>query len=216
MLKRLKMVAAIREKSHPLRSTLVGTTIAFASMIITLAPAFAQNAAQQMALAEQDDRMFRQMRQVAGWLDQYCMWNKRWPEAGEETDEAQQQLNQLVPNNPYVSGLLTLGGGLDANPQYADPNASPVDMPAPSDEAAGMNRVQLSIDSSITEESVREDIKNPPVDWTAPPGTITAVSNQQNLYYIWGAGRDGNPLKDPLSGRTQIIIGRYAMLNNGE
>ena len=176
----------------------------------------AQSSAQQMALAELDDRMFRQMRQVSGWLDQYCMWNHRWPEVGDETNEATQQLNQLVPNNPYANGLLTLGQGLDADSQYTDPNASPVDMPAPDDQAANLNRVQLGIDNSMTEEDVREDMKNPPDSWTADPGTISGIGNQQTLYVIWGAGRNGKPLKDPLTGRTQLIIGRYAMLNNGE
>ncbi|HEY9716061.1 MAG TPA: hypothetical protein V6C69_01225 [Trichormus sp.] len=203
---------AVREKKHSQRAALVETTIAFASMLLTLAPAFAQSSAQQMALAEQDDRMFRQMRQVAGWIDQYCLWNHRWPEVGEETDEAQQQLNQLVPNNPYVGGFLTIGGG----PEDTNPDASLDDMPAPSDAAAGMNRVQVSIDSSLTEESVREDMKDTPVDWTSSPGTITVIGNQQNMYCLWGAGRDGKPLKDPLSGRTQIIVGHYSMLNNGE
>jgi hypothetical protein len=83
----------------------------------------------------------------------------------------------------------------------------------PSDQAANMRRIKLRIDPSLTEEEVREDETNPPDDWNAPPGTISVIGNQQNLYCVWGAGRDGRPLRDPLSGKVQIVIGRYAMLN---
>jgi hypothetical protein len=184
------------------------------------------SAAQQMAMDEQDEQMFTDMRRVAQWMDQYCLWNKRFPEFGDEMIQAQQQLNQLTPNDPYQDTGLTLGRGFDAQPTFGNFDTSnntfnnadvyQMQYPVPDDQNANLNRIQLKIDNSLTEEEAREWLTNPPDDWQAPPGTITLIGNQQNMYVCWGAGRNGRPIRDPLSHRTQIIIGRFAMLNNQE
>ena len=179
---------------------------------------------QQMALQQQDEQMFMDMRRVSNWVNQYCIWNRRFPEQGTEFREAKAQLNQLVPNNPYVSDKLLLSQGLDADPVYASSSDIPdsytdydkVPYPVPSDQAANLHRIVLNIDQSLTELDLQQDQDSAPDEWTAPAGSIVVISNQQNLYVVWGAGRDGRPLKDPLSGKTQLIIGRYALLNYGE
>lgn len=188
------------------------------------AAAYAQSTMQQMALEQEDDRMFMDMRKVSDWMNQYCIWNHRFPEQGDEFREAKAQLNQLTPNNPYENDKLTLSQGLDADPQYADPNNAPTNMldyqkatwPVPSDQAANYHRIQLQLDPSLTELALQQYQIDPPEEWTAAPGTITCIGNQQNLFCVWGAGIDGHPIRDPLSHRVQIIIGRYAMLNFGE
>jgi hypothetical protein len=184
------------------------------------------SSAQQMALEDQNEQMFTDMRRVAQWLDQYCLWNKRFPEFGDEMIQAQQQLNQLTPNNPYKDDQLTLGRGLDAQPgfgnfdyqtnSYNNADVYQMQYPVPDDQNANLNRIQLSINNSLSEEQAQEWLRQPPEEWQAPPGTISAIGNQQNMYVLWGAGRDGRPLRDALSHRTQLIIGRFAMLNNQE
>jgi hypothetical protein len=79
-----------------------------------------------------------------------------------------------------------------------------------------LNRIKLTIDNSLSEIEAQQWLTQPPDDWQAPPGTISLIGNQQNMYVLWGAGRDGRPLRDPLSHRVQLIIGRFAMLNNQE
>lgn len=183
-----------------------------------------QSMMQQVAIEQEDDRLFMDMRRVSDWLNQYCVWNHRFPEQGDQMRQAKAQLNQLTPNNPYANDKLTLSQGLDADPEYGDPNTAPTNAldyqqaswPVPSDQAADYQRIQLQIDPSLTELELQQYQTDPPDEWTAAPGTISCISNQQNLFCVWGAGRDGRPIRDPLSHRVQIVVGRYAMLNFGE
>src|SRR5581483_7693448 len=55
----------------------------------------------KMAIAEADTNLYDQMRQVANWLSQYCIWNRHWPDPGDQENDAIRQLNDLCPNNPY-------------------------------------------------------------------------------------------------------------------
>jgi hypothetical protein len=214
----------IRRMRLPLVLVLVLFLLGFIFLCFSSDPACAQSAMQKMALEQQDGQMFTDMRRVSNWVNQYCIWNKRFPEQGTEFREAKSQLNQLVPNNPYVSNKLLLSQGLDADPVYTNPAGMPSydtdyqrwSYAVPDDQAANLHRIILTLDQSLTELDLQQDQQQAPDDWTAPAGSITVISNQQNLYAVWGAGRDGKPLKDPLSGVTQIIIGRYALLNFGE
>jgi hypothetical protein len=180
---------------------------------------------QKMALEQEDYRMFDDMRRVSNWMNQYCIWNHRFPEQGDEFRAAKAQMNQLAPNNPYVNNRLILSRGLDADPEYAgnaesapsytsDYQKAPVYVP--DDQAANLHRVKLEINNSLTEIEIQQWQTEPPDEWNETPGTITILSNQQNLYCVWGAGADGKPLRDPLSGQVQLIIGRYALLNYQE
>lgn len=162
----------------------------------------------------QDDRLYDQIYKVARWFDQYCSWNHRFPEVGDETADATQQLNDLVPNNPYDALDLGLTPGLDVDPNspsYDDEESIPAAY-SYSDVAAKNNRINLKLDPSLTELQIQEYQINPPLDWQAPPGTITAISNQQNLFVVWGANRRGLPLRDSASGRVIFVIGRYRLL----
>jgi hypothetical protein len=213
-----------RMEIRRMRLPLVLALLAFSFLCFSSNPACAQSTMQKMALEQQDEQMFTDMRRVGNWVNQYCIWNKRFPEQGDEFREAKSQLNQLVPNNPYVSNKLQLSQGLDADPEYISPSGSPSyntdyqkwSYPVPDDQAANLHRIVLILDQSLTELDLQQDQTQAPDEWTAPAGSITVISNQQNLYAVWGAGRDDKPLKDPISGGTEIIIGRYALLNFGE
>lgn len=170
----------------------------------------------RIALDEEDDQLYSDERKVAGWLDQFCIWNHRFPEQGDQMRDAKDQLNQLVPNNPYSSGKLLVAQGLDVDPEYTNPTASPVEFPAPDYQAATENRIHLRLDPSLTELNIRQYQTQPPLEWNGPPGSIYAISNQQSLYVVWAAGRDGLPIRDPNTHRVRLIIGRYALLNQND
>ena len=106
--------------------------------------------AKQMATAQDDNRLYNQMTKVSDWLAQYCTWNHRFPEGTDQNVFAKQQLNSLVPNIPYQSGSLQLAEGLDAQPEYANPDAQN-DMTQPLPVAASMDRIQIQpSDFSLT------------------------------------------------------------------
>ncbi len=177
----------------------------------------AQMTARQMASAQEDNRLFNQMTKVSDWFAQYCTWNHRFPEGPDQVTFAKQQLNQLVPNIPYDSGSLQLASGLDAEADYANPETSPQDSPQPTQVAATMDRIQVhSNDLSLTNNDIQQYKTQPPQEWTAAPGTITAISNQTTTYIVWGAGRDGLPIRDPDTGNVRIIIGHYGLLFDHE
>lgn len=177
----------------------------------------AQVTARQMARMQQDNRLYNQMTKVSDWFAQYCTWNHRFPEGADQVTFAKQQLNQLVPNIPYNSGSLQLAQGLDAESSYASPDTSPEDSPQPTSVAASMDRIQIqSNDLSLTDNDIQQYRTQPPQEWVAAPGTITAISNQTTTYIVWGAGRDGLPIRDPDTGNVRIIIGHYGLLFDHE
>ena len=177
----------------------------------------AQMTARQMARAQEDNRLFNQMTKVSDWFAQYCTWNHRFPEGPDQVTFAKQQLNQLVPNIPYDSGSLQLASGLDAEADYANPETSPEDSPQPTQVAATMDRIQVhSNDLSLTNNDIQQYKTQPPPEWVAAPGTITAISNQTTTYIVWGAGRDGLPIRDPDTGNVRIIVGHYGLLFDHE
>ncbi len=190
------------------------------SILLSLSPhsyVKAQLTAKQLATAQQDNRLYNQMTKVSDWFAQYCTWNHRFPEGYEQVTFAKQQLNQLVPNIPYDSGMVQLAQGLDAESDYANPTTSPINTPQPTPVAASMDRIQVqSANLSLTNNDIQQYLQQPPQEWTAAPGTITAMSNQTTTYLIWGAGRDGLPIRDPDSGKVRIIVGHYGLLFDSE
>ena len=172
-------------------------------------PAKAQaNSIRQIERASEDARMFDQMTRVSQWVDSYCVLNRRFPEEGEEMKASVQQINLLIPNSPYNPQSIKLMSGLDYDPLNA---AS--DYP---DNGATPNRVRLVLDLSLTELEVENWRTDPPVDWQEAPGTITAISNQTNIFVVWGAGADGLPLRDQYNKQVLLLIGRCRMLYDAQ
>jgi len=186
-----------------------------------------------------DAELYEQMERVSRWMDQYATWNQKFPDPGDETNYARQEMNLLVPNNPYSGDKLQLMAGLDATPEYADPSNSPGSSDTPpgmqgatlqestsaqsvnenddsgsidTDTSANLNRIWLTTDPSLNENMAQEYLTRPPEDWSGQPGSINIVSNNQNLIVIWGAGANGKPIKFPGSNKTRLIIGRYKLL----
>lgn len=174
--------------------------------------------------------MYQQMSQVVSWLNQYCVWNHRWPEPVDETNQAVNQLCELVPNNPYKwKKRVQESEGQSTDPDYLyynQPMNQPTDAstgfegdspdPGTSFEALGKKRIKLVLDSSLTVGQVKEWETDPPEEWREAPGTITGISNAIDLIVVWGSGADGKPLRVPGSRKTRIFISNVEISESGE
>jgi len=182
-----------------------------------------------LARSEQDLTMYQQMSQVINWLNQYCVWNHHWPEPVDETNQAINQLCELVPNNPYKwKSKVQEAQGQSTDPDYLylnQPMNQPTDAstgfegdsmdPGTSFEALGNKRIKLVFNPSLTVAEVQSWETDPPQEWEDEPGTITGISNSQNLIVVWGAGADGKPLKVPGSRKTRIFVSNVSMSETG-
>jgi hypothetical protein len=185
--------------------------LGFVTIFGASAYADAPSIEERMVLEQANVQMYSDMRHVAGWLDGYCLQNHRFPEGTEEMNWATNQLNQLIPNNPYRPSLITLIPGADENPTYEAPEEIG-DVPQQYATAGNsVNRITLIFNPSLSDYMVTEYLTNPPDDWRAPPGSVTAISNNVDLFMLWGAGPDGKPLRDPVSKRLQLILGHYVL-----
>lgn len=189
---------------------------------------------QRMQNIQFDTQMRMQIQQVATWLTEYSMRNHAdFP--GVETGDAWGvkrnallQLTELVGTNPYGSPLNVparnaelsgLGPGLAA---YYHADGTPVTgSPVWDDEwtnelaAENQGRVNLVMDYGLTPGEIDGWKQDPPDNWTAAPGTITALGNNQGLIAVWGAGSDGKPIKDT-SGAGAFIVSQRVMTTVGD
>jgi hypothetical protein len=175
-----------------------------------------------------------QIDKVCSWLQQYAMMTYHtFPGyVSDEMHQAQIQLTELVPNNPYNPGTTPVVGGESGSfifgssgfPYEYNANGTPrTGSPSMTGEwsvpafqqVQDLDRIRLSINQSLTRNMIDYWTTDPPDDWVAPPGTITATGNNQGLFIVWGAGRDGKPIKSSLTGRTYIAVGStYATMDD--
>ena len=167
-----------------------------------------EKSAMANSMAVNDSQLFSQMRAVASWVDNYVVWNHRFPEIGDESTYAFQQLNDLVPNNPYISGSSYVVPGVPSDNTYLQNQGEAIAPAMPGSKADG-DRIRFVRDYGLTVPAVDEYSKDPPVDWRAAPGTITIITNDQYLFIVWGAGADGKPLRDLSTKRVRFAVGNY-------
>ena len=193
--------------------------------------AAAQKEQMKALLQSDDDEMRRQMQKVAGWLQEFCLRNQnRFPgnygSSGTIERAAEVQLTELVGSNPYANAIGAVQdgelNGLSPGLSYyynsdGTPNTSG---PVANDEwtaeltADNAHRIQLAMDQSINPTTLDEYRKSPPLNWTGQPGTIYGYGDGQGNLYVWGAGFDGKPLKNPGGMGTYILFAQTA--NNVE
>lgn len=160
-----------------------------------------------------DSALFSQMREIAGWMDNWVVCNHRFPEQGDEQTFVLNQLNALIPNNPYVSGSFSVVSGADVNQQLAERDEDLPLQPIANAGFTGVSRITLELDWSLTLNEIEAFSVEPPISWQAAPGTINVVSNNQYLFIVWGAGLDGKPIRDPLTGRVRMVVANYQNWN---
>src|SRR5262249_19539531 len=77
--------------------------------------------------------------------------------------------------------------------------------------ALGSKRIRLVYDPSLTANDANTWKESPPDDWEAPPGSITAISNSNDLVVIWASGVDGRPLRVPGERKTRLFVSTIKM-----
>lgn len=159
------------------------------------------------AWEDADNQLFQQMRQVGNWINDWISMNHRFAEVGDESHFAARQLDALLVNNPYDHSSVSAQAGIDKyaiddevqeNPQPGVPNVL-----AP-------HRVKFVRDFGLSTAQIEVWSEEPPVEWREAPGVITMMTNDQNLFCIWGAGADGRPIRDYYSHRTRLCVGDYS------
>lgn len=179
---------------------------------------------QAQAMQDEQDELYmqQQMQQVATYMAHWCMRNSRFPEQSGEWQQkwdVERQLDMLVPNNPYALGTTMQACGM---PQVASYNANgspatgaPAAYPFENQQAQmysqSNQRVHLYTDQSLTPDMIDYYEENPPEDWRAAPGSIICIGSPNGYIMVWGAGRDGKPLKNVLNGQTLIVSSSWAL-----
>ncbi len=169
-----------------------------------------------------DQYLFLQMQKISEWLDNYVVMNHRFPEQvvggqdaynltfgqGDELTFALQEMSLLIPNNPYGPGTIYAQPGTDVNPLLQVEDGQPA-IQAPSDGMQTHNRIVVSYDGALNTADLNSLTEHPPDEWRGSPGTIGIVTDNLYHFIIWGAGRDGKPIRDPYTGNARLVIGNY-------
>ena len=193
-------------------------------------PSAVKQAAQER-IQHANSTMRNQIQKVASWLQEFSLRNQnRFPGVYGSSDTIERacevQLTELVGSNPYGSGgsggiasaeLNGLSPGLS---YYYNSDGSPATgSPLANDEwtseltADSAHRINLQMDQSMTKSTLNYYRTDPPMNWQAAPGTITAAGNGQGFLYVWGAGYDGKPVKD-YDGKVYIVDANTASTTN--
>lgn len=151
--------------------------------------------------AAADRALHGQIRSVARWLENYCTMNYKFPRDLDDVRYAKSQLVEVAPSNPFSGGAEEAGASVETVPNVGTAGAQL--------SAADDQRIQLQIDYSLSNYMLKEWKAHPPDLWEAPPGTITAVSNDRNMFVVWGAGADGRPIRDDITGQPVLVVGRW-------
>jgi hypothetical protein len=151
--------------------------------------------------------LLSQMRRISSYMEEYSVQNNGFYDQ-EMINALTVQLNQLVPNNPYSHKYLMT------------PDDEQTDELEPMDNGGQNlwqpNRVSVIVDQSLSDLQAEEDRANPPDEWTGNPGAITVITNNRNLFIVWGAGRNGKPIKDPDTNRVAVLFGHYHLYLHGD
>lgn len=202
----------------------------------TSKPAPDQSAIKQAAqqrIQHANDSMRNQIQKVASWLQEFSLRNQnRFPGVYGTSDTIERacevQLTELVGPNPYGSGsdgsvaaqeLNGLSPGLS---YYYNADGTPATgSPLANDEwtselsADSAHRINLQMDQSSSAATLDSYKSDPPLNWQAAPGTITAAGNGQGFFYVWGAGHDGKPVRD-YNGKVYIVKANTGGAGNQE
>jgi hypothetical protein len=156
---------------------------------------------------ERNGELLSQMRRISSYMEEYSVQNNGFYDQ-EMINALIVQLNQLVPNNPYSHKYLITPDDEQTNElEPMDNGGQNLSQP---------NRVSVIVDQSLSDLQAEEDRANPPDEWTGDPGAITVITNNRNLFIVWGAGRNGKPIRDPDTNRVAVLFGHYHLYLHGD
>jgi len=148
-----------------------------------------------------DHILHRQIRSVASFLQNYCTMNYKFPQQLDDVRYVKSQLAELAPGNPFL--------GADSATASSVETLSNVGTGGARLSASDDQRFQLDVDYSVSNNMLKQWATHSPDGWQASPGTITALSNDRNMFVVWGAGADGRPIQDELTGEPVLVVGRW-------
>lgn len=145
-------------------------------------------------------KLNREIHAVGSWLQNYCQMNYKFPVQPNDVRYAKSQLIDVAPVNPFTEDYDDISNSTSV------PGAGTADARiSPQDE----QRFQLSVDYGLSNYMLGEWAHHTPDYWQAEPGTITAISNDKNMFVVWGAGADGRPIRDDITGHAVLVVGRW-------
>lgn len=137
------------------------------------------------------DRVIAATELAAEQLRQFCQDSGHFPCDLQESEQVRSEIAALMPANPFLFPSLSSQESTDEPIRDQD-----------------RTRVEIRTDRHLNEEAVRRYREFPPDDWTAPAGTVVVVTDGNRLAAIWASGADLRPIRDPLTTKLRMIIGR--------
>ncbi|MBY0545762.1 MAG: hypothetical protein K2W95_00585 [Candidatus Obscuribacterales bacterium] len=132
---------------------------------------------------EADDKMFDNMQLISDWFAYHKDTYGRFPEAGTDQEKAEQFCRRYLRNNPYsATGVQTRA------------------------ETGRACVVRFECNPLMTRKLIEAWELAPPPGWRAEPGTITVITNSENLVAVWAAGADRKPLIDARNGKVRFSV----------
>lgn len=130
---------------------------------------------------EADNKLRGNMQIVADFLFQFRKANGHLPEAGTEEEFCIARIQKLIKANPYsATGIQSIS---DLKP----------------------SNIKIVHNCALNDSYRRQWEAQPPADWKAEPGSITAIVSEDNYVLVWGAGADHSPIRDD-KGRARFCL----------
>lgn len=132
---------------------------------------------------EADDKMYDNMQVLSGWFAFQKETYGRFPEPDVDREKAEQFYRRNLRNNPYSATAVQT-----------------------SSEAGRTCVVRFECNPFMTRKMIEAWELAPPPTWRAEPGTITVITNSENLVAVWASGASRTPLIDPRTGKVRFSV----------
>ena len=130
-----------------------------------------------------DNDLFENMEMIAEWFAMHKEQHGHFPEIGADQEKADQFFKRVLKRNPFSATSVK-------SKQEAERHCI----------------VRYECGSQLNTKLIQQWETSPPSLWKAEPGTITVMTNSENLLLIWAAGADHLPLVDPRNRKTRFLV----------
>ncbi len=127
--------------------------------------------------------MYENMQVLSDWFAFQKETSGRFPEPYIDQEKAEQFYRRNLRSNPY--------------------SATAVQTRA---EAGRTCVVRFECNTFMTRKVIEAWEIAPPPTWRAEPGTITVITDSENLVAVWAAGANRTPMIDPRTGKVRCSI----------